>query len=319
MLYQTPIGLYDGDSWERLCQVCLKAKYNGSYTEVPASPGDFGLDGFTQKGEAFQCYCPEKECNDKDLYESQRDKITRDIRKLKDYKEQLEALLNGVKLKRWYLLTPTIRSNDLIFHCNSKTNLVKSWSLPFVDDDFKVLPLNYEHLSEQIPLALTILDYTKKPGDIAKRIDLRGTMVSEEDVENYRKEITNNQYTTNAFLKHSTRYKNKTSDDYEVRVIQQVDRTVKNLLIGDSILKQWESMFQEQLDKFLELMGILERDVANLCDVPTNEPELRYKEIQQLIQKTIDSEFNSLSVATRMNLAMRVLADWILRCPLKFE
>jgi hypothetical protein len=104
-----------------------------------------------------------------------------------------------------------------------------------------------------------------------------------------------------------------------VRVVQQVDRTVKNLLIGDSILKEWESMFQEQLDKFLEVMGILERGVADLCDVPTDDSELRYKEIQELIQKTIDSEFKTLSVATRKNLAMRVLADWILRCPLKFE
>lgn len=319
MLYQTPIGPYDGDSWERLCQVCLKAKYNGSYIEVPASPGDFGLDGFTLMGEAFQCYCPEKECSDNDLYESQRDKITKDIKKLKDYKEDIEKLLNGVKIMRWYLLTPKIRSNDLIFHCNSKTDLVKSWSLPFIDDDFKIVPLNFEYLSHEVPVALSILDYTAKPGDIAKRIDLRGTMVSEEEVQNYKKDITNNEHTTNAFLKHSTRYKNKTSEDYQVRVVQQVDRTVKNLLIGDSILKEWESMFQEQLDKFLEVMGILEREVADLCDVPTNDSELRYKEIQELIQKTIDAEFRSLSISTRKNLAMRVLADWILRCPLKFE
>jgi hypothetical protein len=319
MLYQTPIGPHDGDSWERLCQVCLKTKYSGQYIEVPASPGDFGLDGFTTMGDAYQCYCPERECSDEDLYESQRDKITKDIKKLRDYKDKIEPLLNGIPIKRWYLLTPKIRTNDLITHCNSKIALVKSWSLPFIDNDFRVIPLNYEYLAEQIPVALSMIGYTAKPGDIERRLDFRGQVVSESEIENYKNNIINNVHTTNAFLKHTARYRNKGDGNFDARVVEQVDRTVRNLLIGDSILKEWETMFQDQLDKFIHVMGVLEREVSDLCDVPTNDSEARYKEIQLLIQSTIDSEFRNLSLTTRKNLAMRVLADWILRCPLKFE
>jgi hypothetical protein len=319
MLYQTPIGPHDGDSWERLCQVCLKSKYNGNYIEVPASPGDYGLDGFTLQGDAYQCYCPERECSDDDLYNSQRDKVTRDIQKLNKYKNELTQLLNGVKLKRWYLLTPKVRTNDIIFHCNSKVAEVKSWNLPFIDTDFNIVALNYEYLANEIPIAYSILDYTKQPGELSKRIELNGVNISSEEIAKYKSDLNNTEQTQNAFRKHLARYPKNDGKDYSDRVLGQVDRTVSNLLVGDSILKEWETLFQDQLDKFLKVIDTIENNVEDLCSIPTDNPAERLKAIETLVKSTIDKEFASLSEVTRMKLSSRVISDWILRCPLNFE
>ena len=70
-MFNTKYGPFDGKTWEDLCQMIFKKKYEKeSYQKIPASPGDFGLEGFTlSSGLAFQCYCPEKHYDRKELYE----------------------------------------------------------------------------------------------------------------------------------------------------------------------------------------------------------------------------------------------------------
>ncbi|HIJ55017.1 MAG TPA: hypothetical protein HPQ03_02720 [Deltaproteobacteria bacterium] len=73
-------GEIGGDAWEKYCQKLLKLKYN-DYQEVPARyAGDLGVEGFTHTGIAFQCYCQDGEPISDELYEKQRDKVTKDIK-----------------------------------------------------------------------------------------------------------------------------------------------------------------------------------------------------------------------------------------------
>lgn len=319
MLYQTPIGPHDGDSWEALCQVCLKIKFKGDYVEVPASPGDYGVEGFNKKdGEVFQCYCPERECSDKDLYTSQRTKVTKDLNKLKKFEKEITKLLGGTKIKTWYLLTPKVTTNDILFHCANKTDEVKKWNLPFIDPSFEVRPLDYKYLAAEIPTALSMLEYTANPAANMPKIELTGTSIEEDEIEKYKSDLKNSDYTKKAFRKHEIRFEIMGIKD-DNRVYTQVDRTVKNLLIGDSILSEWEALHQDQFEKFNAVMDILERNVSDLCAIPTNDPEGRYNEIKKMISDHIDKEFHFLSNKTRLNLSNRVISDWLLRCPLNFE
>src|SRR5690606_6309514 len=49
-------------------------------------------------------------------------------------------ILGGTKLKSWTLITPHIGHHDLLSHCNTKRDLVKSWNLPFIDNvNFQIL------------------------------------------------------------------------------------------------------------------------------------------------------------------------------------
>lgn len=318
MTYQTDIGRYDGDSWEELCHMCLKIRLKEEYIEVPGSSGDYGIDGYTVNGEVYQCYCPERECSDKELYESQRDKVTKDIAKLDTYKSQLEKLFNGIKIKRWFLLTPKITDHNLIMHCNGKSNMIKGIGLAFIDSDFKVLPLDYKHISAELEAALNVLDYTTNSSEILQKIDVPPKDIDEKDISDYKNDISNNEQTNNAKRKHTALFP-KDGKERDIILVKRVDRTVSNLLIGDSILKDWEVISQQHLEKFNKIVKLLETQVEELCELPAPDNQKQYNEIRAIVKKTIDAEFRALSETMKLQLTERVIADWLLRCPLNFE
>lgn len=118
----TPVGKFTGTTWEAQCQLAFKLKHGGDgYQHIPASPGDFGIEGYTKHtGYAFQCYCPERLYHQDELYEKQRTKINDDLKKLRDYSDDLQKILGGTRSKIGVLsppksaeisCTPTPRSN----------------------------------------------------------------------------------------------------------------------------------------------------------------------------------------------------------------
>lgn len=74
-------GYMTGNAWEDLCVRCYRIRYQkDNYTAIPATQGgDAGIEGFTYKGVVHQCYCPERDYSDNELYEHQRNKLTADI------------------------------------------------------------------------------------------------------------------------------------------------------------------------------------------------------------------------------------------------
>ena len=137
----TSIGTFDGKSWEALCQQVFKRKFAcDGYQQIPASPGDFGLEGFTLKtGYGYQCYCPEKNYTRQELYVAQRDKITTDLGKLKINQVELAKRFGATKLSHWVFVTPEIDKNSLLAHARIKELEVRSWNLPILAPDFSVL------------------------------------------------------------------------------------------------------------------------------------------------------------------------------------
>lgn len=137
-MLKTHLGPFNGTTWEHLCQLVFKAKYaDDGYQQIAADPGDFGLEGFTIKtGYGFQCYCPDKHYDTKDLYDAQRDKITEDIGKLKKYEKELAQRLGTTRISDWIFVSPIIDRNALLIHAKHKEVEVKSWKLPIIADDF---------------------------------------------------------------------------------------------------------------------------------------------------------------------------------------
>lgn len=151
-VFTTPYGPFDGDSWERLCQQVFKKKFAADgYQHIPATPGDFGLEGFTTTtGCGFQCYCPDALYPGKELHEKQRDKITADLKKLQTYEQDLKKLLGTTKLRRWYLVTPTIARNELVKHARSKEAEARAWNLSILAPDFEVLVQDGDNYAAEI-------------------------------------------------------------------------------------------------------------------------------------------------------------------------
>lgn len=139
----------DGDSWEELCQSCYRIRYQTEhYMEIPATyRGDAGIEGFTQTGVVNQCYCHEKKFSEDELYDKQRDKMTKDITKLlsPDYKEKLNKL--GVPvIKEWHFVIPYYKDSRIIQHAATKTKEV----LKKKQDE----PEQYDYISEDFVIVI---------------------------------------------------------------------------------------------------------------------------------------------------------------------
>lgn len=148
-MIHTMFGSFDGPSWERLCRAAFVLKYGDRFQRMPASPGDFGIEGWTTDGFAFQCYCPEKDYTQKELYDSVRDKITKDIPKLQQYEKEIAERIGPIKIRAWLLVTPNMPHNDIHKHARVKETLARGWNSPILATDFTILIQDAEHYVKQ--------------------------------------------------------------------------------------------------------------------------------------------------------------------------
>ena len=110
--------------WEEFCARMLRYHYGANnFWEVPdEDQGDLGLEFFTIDGTLFQCYYPDKNADMASYKKKVQKKIREDLKKLKTNEGDIEKILDGivVKVKRWVLLIPEMKSKDLIKYCNTK-------------------------------------------------------------------------------------------------------------------------------------------------------------------------------------------------------
>lgn len=150
-MFQSRFGLFDGGSWELLLQRILKERHGADgYFEMPASPGDFGIEGYVASGKAFQCYCPDKHYNPDKLYIKQRNKITEDIGKLKTNEAELASRLGDTLIKYWCFVTPEISDNKLLKHAKRKEVEARNWNLSILSPDFRIDLHTADHYETEI-------------------------------------------------------------------------------------------------------------------------------------------------------------------------
>ncbi|WP_142401144.1 hypothetical protein [Mycobacterium marinum] len=150
-------GVWNGRDWQDYCLRLLRVRYaNHQLQEVPdRDRGDLGLEAFTHDGVAFQCYAAEEPLDVKELYEKQRDKLTKDLNKLNrpDKRADLIALFNDVRIHTYVLMVPRHASKELVKHAQAKAQEVRGWKLPFIADNFNITietDENYECERDQI-------------------------------------------------------------------------------------------------------------------------------------------------------------------------
>jgi hypothetical protein len=218
----TPVGKFTGITWEAQCQLAFKLKHgDDGYQHIPASPGDYGIEGYTKHtGYAFQCYCPERQYHQDELYEKQRTKINTDLNKLKKNSVPLAKLLGGTKIKNWCFVTPEINRNQLHSYSQAKQDEVRGWGLLHLDENFTILLHDHEfylkefnllRISEGLPPcmgspleSLPKVSTTPEPYDenLERKCRLRMPGKPERKIEDLIK------LTTNHFLDHDTYFQN---------------------------------------------------------------------------------------------------------------
>lgn len=307
-MYTTKFGPFNGDSWEELIQICLRLKYESEqYQSIPASPGDFGIEGFTRTGKVFQCYCPDNNMTSAALYEKQRDKITKDVNKLSLYQDRLLQIFDGTKIKEWIFVTPEYRMKELVIHCNNKVEELRQLNLPFIDDDFRVIIHDIGNFTKEIPIAL---NGGSQKLMINPKISSTGTMTSWKEQEN--------ELVGNAIRKHTKRFP-ADMNGVTKKVNDLTENTIKSYFDRESILSRWQRLHPQDYDKYLILISQVEETVKEQCMFPSDNNNELYKSLRTLVDKKLRENFTYLDDTTITNLTNGVIADWLLRCPLDFE
>ncbi|WDZ97343.1 hypothetical protein Herbaro_06015 [Herbaspirillum sp. WKF16] len=308
-MYQTAFGAFHGTSWENLCQLVFKRKYGADgYQHIQVSPGDYGLEGYTSKtGYGFQCYCPEKQYSRKELYEKQRQKITDDINKLINNKDDLLALLGTTKVVNWVFVTPDLASNALLRHARVKEKLVRDACLPHVDPDFRILLHDAEHY---------LLEIRQVQSAQGQALDLFSSPPRLDELTGPPEE-----YEANVRRKCIVRLEpKKSSPTYERLVSVLTGNTLRSFMETEKFLHEIERSAPVVHGRLIALVREYENTVLEKAITWTGSAEELTSLVQNgLISRIVNDlkpEFNETNAS---QVARHIVARWLAVCSLDYE
>lgn len=296
---------WDGGEWEDYIQLLLKRHHGvGNYQEVPAKHGgDFGIDGYSTNGCAYQCYAAQEPCTTKQRYEAQRNKITNDIGKFINNKPDLVKLFGSTTIHRWVLLVPTYDSALLMQHASKKSEEVLQAKLPYVSSDFKII-IDTDSCFEKEINELTNAGVLE--------IDMEGL---ESEVEGRETWLESNEGLVNVL---HTKSKKISTLSSEVKLEEFKYLIVDHYLRGQNLLSNFNKKFPDiyaklntckrTYEKHLHTMSLIEDNPANQCLKDT------LREYTGELGKSVPN----LPTEAIKTLTWEAISDWLMRCPLDF-
>lgn len=306
-MIQTTYGSFNGDSWEDLCQLVFKEKYGEqNYQEMPASPGDFGIEGFIKNTfVAFQCYCPDNQYTQEELYIKQRDKITKDLGKLRKYEADIRSRIGDSKIKEWVFLTPLITDNKLLKHAQTKELEVKEWGLSIISPKFKVILKDADFYAKEI--------YTVQNASGNKLFFLSSVEISPDE----------NLHSPNIYEENISR-KNEKRCVFNGEVNNQKHQRLNKITSdkwtdGDSFLRKIEKDASDIYFQISRVIGQYEDEVEELCVTWQGNAEELVSKIKTELQVRIGEAIPSLGEAERYKIADQMTSKWLALCPLDIE
>lgn len=310
-------GTLDGNSWEDLCDSCYRIRYQGEhYQKVQAVlGGDAGIEGFTKSGIVYQCYCPEREYSDDELYEHLRNKMTRDISKLTnlDYAKRLKSLgINNIK--EWHFVIPQYKDPRIIQHAEIKRKEVL---------DLKCKkPQEYDYINENFIIVIKVAE------DF--RIELT-TII--------RKTLTD--VKLNLAFYHDGKVEWEQCDSEKVKNIQRKVKAVMNIEIEDDedykeivgiyieayikgieILKNLRVSYTEIYEDIYRLEQSYKREVSLKTKMNTDSSinSKIFNEIMNDFELKLKEVFSSyLSIPSIMELKIDLISSWLADCSMQFR
>jgi hypothetical protein len=307
-MFKTSIGAFNGTSWEALCQQVFKRKYEQmGYQHIPASPGDFGLEGYCSgTGHGFQCYCPDTHYTQKELNDHLRDKITEDLGKLRSYQVQLSTILRNTKLSKWRFVTPEINHHKLLFHARNKELEVRSWNLPFLTNDFCIELHDADYYLTEINEIRTAagegLDFKTEPAELAQLVEPR--------------EI----YEQNVLRKTHARLMPKASSPSHGSLVNQLhQQTLDSFLESEGYFRHIEKTAPVLYFKLVRLINEFEIRVQETALTYSGPAEQLTNTLRQDLERRLMTLGTEITDVTASTVARHMVARWLAICALNYD
>lgn len=289
--------------WEAFCEIMLRHHYGAkNFWSVPdEDSGDLGLEFYTVDGTIFQCYYPEPGVEMKVYKQKIQKKIREDLNKLKSNEKEIAKLLDDIVVNQWVLLTPELKSKDLISYCNKKKKETIGKNITYIDNDSFVVKIETADSYRDGML------YARSVYSTA--IDIPLLEISDEEKAKWLS--SNTEFSDNIERKSNTLMGSK-ADSFRGKVIEryiQIDKFLEQLrdeypdlyeLIEDSARAQLESMKEETL--FTDAV-----DATFVKKVVDDNKEAFIKHSKYMSDKNLQS------------LSFGYLSKWIAECYMDFK
>lgn len=308
-------GYMTGNAWEDLCVQCYRIRYqNDDYIAIPATQGgDAGIEGFTNKGIVHQCYCPERQYSDNELYNHQRDKLTSDIEKLMKNADRLRAL--GVPpVTEWHLNIPEYKDSRILAHAETKRQEVVKVK--------KDKPADYVHISDSFRIVIkTAEDFTPEISRIIRTTltDMRLNLaIQHSDTPDWTKcdsrKVANIQRKIKAVM--------LVYDDANEALNQVVGIYVDYYISGLEIMNNLRIDFPEIYEDIFQLEQSYKREVSikTLMNIDKAMNRSLFDNILNEFQLKLERDFSQrFTQASIGELKQDLVASWLADCSMEFR
>ena len=308
-------GYMTGNAWEDLCVQCYRLRYQDEhYKDIPAvHRGDAGIEGFTLSGVVHQCYCPEREYSDNDLYTHQRDKLTADIDKLMRNAKRLKEL--GVPLVvEWHLDIPEYRDHRIIAHAQSKQQEVLQAK--------KDSPSDYEHIADGFKIIIKIADdFTPEISRIIRTnlTDVRLNLaVKHTDTPEWSK--CDSQKVGN--IRRKIKAVMHIDDDSDEALNSVINIYVSCYISGVENMNRLRVGFPEIHEDIFQLEQSYKREVSikTLINTDRSLNQTLFRAILDEFQAKLEKDFSRMfTVASIGELKQDLIASWLADCSMEFR
>lgn len=296
---------WEGDEWEDYIQLLLQKHYGlGNYQAVPAKHGgDFGIEGYSTDGCAYQCYAAQEPLSTKQRYEHQRDKITTDIGKFISNKSDLIKLFGNTVIQRWILVVPISESALLMQHASKKTQEVLDAGLPYVSSDFKIVIVTDSCFEKEVQELANIGVIDVVLADVEITPDVRDSWISENDG------LVGN-------LNQKAQKIPKLESEDKIKAF--VNLIVSHYLRGQNSLEQFNENYPDIYARLNNCKRSYENQLATLSLINSNPAPQHLNEALEKYKIELGNAAGSLPSTVVQNLAWEGISDWLMRCPLDF-
>lgn len=305
----------DGKRWEQLCDGCYRDRFQDyHYTKVPSNyQGDAGIEGFTRSGIVYQCYCPEKEYTDNELYNALREKVTKDIGKLIDKSNKNKLVALGINcIKEWHFVTPEYRDKRIIEHLEKKrcevvaTKKEEPEIYSYIDDNIIFVIKEAEDFKAELvrlirnPLVDIKLNFAVKS---VKNVDW--TQCDTEKINNIKRKIKAIMNTDDD------------DEDYQDMIQFWAEAYIKGIEIMATLQQSYGSVYEDLFD--LEQQYKADVSMKSKMNSDHSLNYALFNEIMEDFETTLTEEFKFFSKASIMELKRDLISGWLADCSLQFK
>ncbi|MFB9869155.1 hypothetical protein [Vreelandella sulfidaeris] len=299
----SPNKIWSPKEWESHANCLLRERYtSANYIPIPDQHnGDGGIEGFSLDGNAYQMYCAENVVLLSKLYESQRDKMTRDIGKFITNTTKMKGFFGDTKIKRWVLVVPEHKSKEIVTHATKKTQEVIEAKLDYVDnEDFRVLIWGRDEFKKEESSLLAA-------GVAVLKLD--PISVPENEIEDYQTQSP--EFSQNMMRKLGAINSNP-------NVIKKgADTLTKHAIISQNMVSELKQDYGEYYEKITSATA----KRAEQLDIEAidSDPEKQKIGYQTEFLKSQLQSYCALHSDNLEIIAKGTVADWLMNCTLGFE